>query len=163
MSKASMDSEQFWQLIEDAWAAAGGYKRERKLLAKGKLSEEKAFDLQDALDEVIAALSGKLKKLSKDDLLAFDRILEKKLYDIDREEIQAVTDGSDDGFLYARGFIVAMGKEFYEAVNADPSKALTDFECEEMCYLSFHIFKRLYGDMPKSGISRESGFNKAGW
>jgi hypothetical protein len=34
-------------------------------------------------------------------------VLERTLYDIDRADIQAVTDGSDDGFLYARGFVVA--------------------------------------------------------
>jgi hypothetical protein len=161
--QTKMDDAMYWQLIDASWKAAGGYTRERKSLAQGKLSEEKAYDLQDALDEVIPALSEKLERLTKEDLLAFDRILEKKLYDIDREEIQAETDGSDDGFLYARGFIVAMGKEYYEAVYADPSKALMDFECEEMCYLSFHIYEEKFGEMPDSGISRESGTNDSGW
>ncbi len=163
MSKASMDEEEFWKLIEAAWKASGGYTRQRKLLAQGKLAEEKAFDLQDALDDVVAALTKTLERLTQDDLLAFDRILEKKLYDIDRAEIQAVTDGSDDGFLYARGFIVAMGREVYEAVNADPAKALTDFECEEMCYLSVHLYEEKFGEMPASGISRESASNASGW
>ena len=158
-----MDEAQFWQLIEDGWKSAGGFTKERKKLAQGKLPEEKAYELEAALDEVIPALSEQLKRLTKEDLLAFDRILEKKLYDIDREEIQAVTDGSDDGFLYARGFIVAMGREYYEAVNADPSKALMDFECEEMCYLSFHIYEEKFGEMSDSGISRESGSNDSGW
>jgi hypothetical protein len=158
-----MDSERFWNMIEDAWNATGGYQHERNLLAAGKLSEKKAYKLQKALDEVIPSLEAVLKDLSQEDLLAFDHILEQKLYDIDREEIHAVTDGSDDGFLYARGFIVAMGKGFYEAVDADFSKALTDFECEEMCYLSFHIYAERFGEIPASEVSRESGSNRDGW
>jgi hypothetical protein len=159
-----MDSDGFWNMIESAWNVAGGHQRERSLLAAGELSEEKAYELEKALDEVIPSLRTDLENLSQEDLLAFDRILEKKLYDIDREEVQAVTDGSDDGFLYARGFIVALGKDFYEAVHTDPSKALTDFECEEMCYLSFHIYEEKFGEMPPaSGISRESCSNQSGW
>jgi|ERR1051325_4416817 hypothetical protein len=159
-----MDSERFWQMIEDAWSAAGGRKKERSRLAAGKLSEDKAYELEEALDDMLPSLQEALNRLSQEELFAFDRILERKLYDIDREEIQAITDGSDDGFLYARGFIVAMGKEFYEAVNADPAKALTDFECEEMCYLSFHIYEEKFGEMPSdSGISRESCSNHADW
>lgn len=159
-----MDSQRFWKMIEDAWNAAGDHRSERKLLAAGELSEEQAYELQEALDEVIPSLKIALDKLSQEELLAFDRILEKKLYNIDREEVHEVTDGSDDGFLYARGFIVAMGKGFYEAVNKDPSKALTDFECEEMCYLSFHLYTKKFGEMPNvSEISRESGSNQSGW
>jgi hypothetical protein len=159
-----MDSERFWSLIETAWKVAGGHHKERNLLAAGKLSEEAAYQLEEALDDVIPSLREALKALSKEDLLAFDCILEKKLYDLDRKEVQAVTDGSDDGFLYARGFIVALGQSFYEAVLADPAKALTDFECEEMCYLSFHIYEEKFGEMPRvSAISRESGSNHSGW
>ena len=79
---------------------------------------------------MVAALRTQLDRLSAADLLAFDRILERKQYDIDRQEVQEHTDGSDDGFLYARGFIVAAGRGYYDAVNADPSVALTDLECE---------------------------------
>jgi hypothetical protein len=40
---------------------------------------------------------------------------------------------------------------------------LTDLECEEMCYLPFHIHEEKFGAVPQSGISRESCSNKAGW
>jgi hypothetical protein len=58
----------------------------------------------------LGALSGQCRELPGSDLASLDRVLERKLYDIDRADIQAVTDGSDGGFLYARGFIVAMGR-----------------------------------------------------
>jgi hypothetical protein len=158
-----MDTKQFWNTIETAWDAAGGYKEERCLLAQGKLDEDGALDLQDALYDVLPALENELNRLSKEQLFKFDRIIERKLYDIDRAEIQEKTDGSDDGFLYARGFIVAMGEAYYNAVNKDPNKAVTDFECEEICYLSFHLYENKFGDMPESEISRESCTNPQGW
>lgn len=39
-----------------------------------------------------------LEKLKKADLLEFDRILERKLYEFDRADVHEHTDG-DDGFL----------------------------------------------------------------
>ena len=158
-----MDEKLFWAMIETAWQAVGGKVKVRQKLAARKLSEGKAEDLLESLDEVIPALRGQLELLTATDLLAFDRILERKLYDIDRAEIQEQTDGSDDGFLYARGFIVAAGKEYYDAVSGKPSVALMDLECEDMCYLSQHIYEEKFGDMPESDISRESCTNKGGW
>jgi hypothetical protein len=162
-----MDEKQFWELIERAWQAVGGYEKQRSKLAAGNLSYEKAEELveelSEALDQVIPTIKAELEQLAAEKLLAFDRILERKLYDIDRAEIQEATDGSDDGFLYARGFIVAIGQAYYDAVNADPTKALLDIECEEMCYLSFHLYEKRYGAMPSSEISRESFSNQQGW
>ena len=160
-----MDEARFWRMIEAAWEAVGGKVKARQRLAAGKLSDEKAEELMEALEEVIPALRESLEQLSAPELLAFDQILERKLYDIDRSEIQEHTDGSDDGFLYARGFIVAAGREYYDAVNATPSAAMMDLECEEMCYLSAHVHQEKFGEMPatSSGISRESCSNSAGW
>jgi hypothetical protein len=158
-----MDESRFWSMIEAAWRTVGGKSKPRQRLAQGRLSEDRAFALQEELEEVIPALREQLATLSADDLLAFDRILERKLYDIDRADIQERTDGSDDGFLYCRGFIVAMGREFYEAVRANPAVAVTDAECEEMCYLSWHLYREKFGDVPPSGISRETQSNSAGW
>lgn len=150
-------------MIESAWQSVGGKAMQRKKLAQGKLSEEAADVLSESLDEVIASLHESLEELSADDLLEFDRILERKLYDIDRAEIQKQTDGSDDGFLCARGFIVIAGQDYYDAVNKNPKIAMMDLECEEMCYISWNIHNENFGEMPKSEISRESGSNKAGW
>jgi hypothetical protein len=158
-----MDDDRFWSLIESAWKKVGGKTKLREKLAEGKLSDEKAEELQETVQEVMPALQEMLGQLSADDLLAFDRILEQKLYDIDRAEVQEQTDGSDDGFLYARGFIVAAGKGYYDAVNANPKIAMIDLECEDMCYISWHLYNEKFGEMPTSKISRESCSNKAGW
>jgi hypothetical protein len=158
-----MDESRFWSLIESAWQAVGGKNRVRLKLAEGKLSEDKAETLMESLEEVIPELQAQLEQLSAEELLLFDRILERKLFDLDRAGIHEHTDGSDDGFLYARGFIVAAGKGYYDAVNANPATAMMDLECEEMCYLPWHLYREKFGEMPASGISRESCSNKAGW
>jgi hypothetical protein len=158
-----MDEIGFWNAIEAAWKRAGGKLKARQKLAAGKLSQEKAEELLESLDEFTAALRDQLQLLSAADLLAFDRILVQKLYDIDRSDIQEHTDGSDDGFLYARGFIVAAGKEYYDAVNAEPSVALSGLDCEDICYMSLHLYEEKFGEIPDSVISRESCSNKSGW
>jgi hypothetical protein len=159
-----VDENRFWAMIEAAWGAAGGKAKPRQRLAEGKLSAGRAYALQEVLEEEVApALREQLDALPADQLLAFDRILERKLYDLDRADIHERTDGSDDGFLYCRGFIVGMGRAYYEAVRADPDRAVVDAECEQMCYLSWHLYREKFGVVPPSGISRESFGNPAGW
>ena len=158
-----MNEKRFWSLIEAAWQSVGGKAKDRQKLAEGKLSEGKAEALMETLGEVVSALTDLLGKLTAPELMEFDRILERKLHAIDRAEIQEHTDGSDDGFLYARGFIVAAGHGYYEAVHTDPAIAMMDLECEEMCYLSSHLYRDKFGEMPASGISRESCSNKEAW
>jgi hypothetical protein len=159
-----MDDQRFWAMIETAWNSVGGSAVTRKRLVEGDLDEETAQQLANqSWAQVVPSLRSVLEALPKDELLQFDRILERKLYEIDRSEIQEHTDGSDDGFLYCRGFIVVAGQGYYNAVNGTPARAMTDLECEEMCYLSARIYEEKFGEMPDSGISRESASNPAGW
>lgn len=158
-----MNEDQFWQSIETAWSQAGGFSEHRASLATSLSEEVDAQQLDEPLFRVIDFLRRYLQELPQADLLEYDRILERKLYEIDRSEIQQFTDGSDDGFLYARGFIVAVGRRYYEAVNQDPSKAIMDVECEDMCYLPYHVYLERFGEMPESGLSRESASNPEGW
>ncbi len=158
-----MDENRFWSMIEAAWGSIGGASTSRRRLAEGDLCEG-SWALQEALEvEVIPALREQLAALPADELLAFDRILERKLYDIDRADIHEHTHGSHDGFLYCRGFIVAMGREYYEAIRANPDRAIVDAECEAMCYLSWHLYHDRFGEMLPSGISRETRSNSASW
>ena len=156
-----MNEERFWSLIEAAWPKTEQATQIKDLIATGAV--EDSDELQQFLGGVLANLSADLEKLSADELLACDRILERKLYEIDREAIHDYTDGSDDGFLYARGFIIIAGKDYYELVNSDPSKAMMDVWFEDLCYYPWHMYRRKYGEMPRSGLSRETGSNKSGW
>jgi len=164
------EEARFWSLIEDAWAAQSpAINATRLALAKREPGgdDDAGGEIEEALDGVEEGLRAVFENedFPKDELVAMDRVLERKLYEIDRADIQAVTDGSDDGFLYARGFIVALGKAFYDAVRANPAMALCDAECESMCYLPAHIHEERFGDFPDtgSGISRETASNGEGW
>jgi hypothetical protein len=158
-----MDEDRFWSLIESAWGGVEGQAEAREKLAAGTLSEDEADDLADSLAEFIPAVQERLDALPGDELLAFEQILERKLYEIDRADIHEHTDGSDDGFLYARGFIVAAGRGYYEAVSAEPSVAMMDLECEDMCFVARIMYEEKFGEIPPSDISIESCSNKSGW
>ncbi|MFD0201479.1 MULTISPECIES: DUF4240 domain-containing protein [Saccharothrix] len=163
------EEARFWAMLEDAWAGLGpGPNDVRRALAKRDVSLdafEEAAELEEHLDAVLRALARACEALSAEELTALDRVAERKLYEIDRADVQEVTDGSDDGFLYARGFILALGQEFYEAVARDPRVAVVDAECEAFCYFFAHVHEARFGDYPEtgSGISRQSVSNPAGW
>jgi hypothetical protein len=160
---ATMDDARFWSILEDAWAAAPK-EAKRRPTGANEASADALAKVDEALEErVLPALRKALKALPKDELAAFDRSLERKLYELDRADVQRHTDGSDDGFLYARGFIVAMGRSYYDAVLAEPSSAIMDMECESICYLPKQLYEEAHGRLAPSGISRETGSNKAGW
>jgi hypothetical protein len=160
--------DRFWALIESAWQRLGP---EPDVLRRALLDrdpQDEDFELY-AVDGWLAAFLRTLTELSaglsRTELADLDRVLERMLHDIDRVDIHEVTDGSDDGFLYARGFIVALGRDFYEAVRADPAVAVLDADCEEMCYFFAELHAERFGDRPgtDSGISRETGSNQKGW
>ncbi|MEU7612377.1 DUF4240 domain-containing protein [Micromonospora sp. NPDC049204] len=165
------DEARLWALIEAAWAELGA---EPLALRQALIERDPADDDGDdgtsyAIDAWLDAFLDRLRQLTVgltgQELTDLDRVVERKLYDIDREDIHEVTDGSDDGFLYARGFIVALGQAYYEAVRANPAMALLDADCEGMCYLFAHLHDDRFGSRPEtgSGITRESFGNRAGW
>ena len=161
------DEARLWALVEAAWTQCGAEANRvrRALAARAPEPVTDTSAVDGALPVFLGALADRCRALPGGELTSLDRVLERKLYDIDRADIQAVTDGSDDGFLYARGFIVAMGRDFYDAVARDPQVAVLDAECEEMCYFFAHLYRGRFGEFPQtgSGISRESCSNAAGW
>ena len=159
MPDAPHVSSVLWPTLEAAWTEAAPELAD----ARRAVTEDDVERLTEGAQRMLGALRGILDGVDESTLLAFDHELERALYQIDRAEIQAATDGSDDGFLYARGFIVAMGEAHFRAVDADPSCAVLDAELEELCYLSYHLYADKFGEAPASTISRETGSNAAGW
>lgn len=163
------EEARFWSLLEDAWSTQGkeANAARRALATRDPEEDADTAPVEEALDGMIESLRAAFAfaDFPREELLAMDRVLERKLYQIDRKDVHEVTDGSDDGFLYARGFIVAMGKAFYDAVDANPQLAVLDAECEVMCYLPAHVHNDRFGDFPETGsnISRESSSNGPGW
>ncbi|GAA4521164.1 hypothetical protein GCM10023191_099130 [Actinoallomurus oryzae] len=164
------EQARLWDLIEAAWAPLEEeVNRARRALASRVPDEDGDAALitviDEALDDFLRNLTERSRELPAAELTALDRVLERRLHDIDRADVHAVTDGSDDGFLYARGFIVALGPDYYAAVAGDPSMAVLDAECETMCYFFAHLHHERFGHFPQtgSGITRESCSNPAGW
>ncbi|WP_030334261.1 DUF4240 domain-containing protein [Micromonospora parva] len=167
------DEARLWALIEAAWAELGAepLALRQALIHRDPADDDDgdgdgpAYAIDAWLDAFLDRLGHLTAELTGQELTDLDRVVERKLHDIDREDIHEVTDGSDDGFLYARGFIVALGRAYYEAVRANPAMALPDADCEGMCYLFAHLHNDRFGSWPEtgSGISRESFGNRAGW
>ncbi len=165
--------EGFWGLVEAAWAPLGEDvdQARRALIRRTPGPDEDLHGdlpltvVEAALGEFLGNLGSVSEGLTADELTDLDRVMERKLYDIDRADVHAVTGGSDDGFLYARGFIVALGRDFYAAVAEDPKKAVPDGECARMGYFFAHLHTERFGAFPDtgSGISRESFSNPVGW
>jgi hypothetical protein len=152
------DEARFSARVEAAWAQCSveANRARRALAARAPGPDTDLSAVGGALPVFLGTLADQCRELPGGELTSLDRVLERKLYDIDRADIQAVTDGSEDGFLYARGFIVAMGRDFYDAVTGDPQMAVMDAECEEMCYFFAHLYRERFGEFPEtgSGISR---------
>lgn len=160
-----MTTASFWELIEEAWQEHPALLKKRD--AAVAAGNEKALTaLADAIeDSVIEGFENRLYDLERDELISFIHILEERLYHIDRSEIQEATDGSDDGFLYARCYIVAMGEAYYNAVDKDPSKAAMDAEAEGFGFTAYSVYADRYDEQfPRNSKHNiESGSNKAGW
>jgi hypothetical protein len=156
-----MDEARFWALIAGAWPTTEQAIALRQMTFTGQLDDSE--DLYQVQKQMLDNLTDALNHLNGDELLTFDRILERKLYALDRADIHEHTDGSDDGFLYCRGFIVSMGQEYYDLVTVEPSRALMDIEFEELCYHPHWLYEEKYGPLPPSDISRETGSNPRGW
>ena len=164
---APADEARLWALIEAAWAPLGpGVRQARQeLVTRHPGSPADISVLKGVLPTFLDILAGCSCGLPADELTRLDRVVERKLWELDRADVHAVTGGSNDGFLYSRGFVVAMGREFCDAVTGDPEMGVRYAECEEMCYFFAHLCDDQFGEFPDtgSGISRESRSNLVAW
>ena len=142
-----MDESVFWKLIAE--------------IDREALRED---DEETAVEPLVAALA----KTSEAEIKAFEDILAQRLYDLDGP---AWADGdsgqSGDGFLYVRCYVVAMGKKFYDSVQADPKKTPKDAWCESLLAITRQAWAALGNDEDawdyQSPVNYETGSNKANW
>ena len=128
-----------------------------------------AGDEDGALQPLIQALVAKNERELQD----FGEILSQRLYALDGEEFakHAGQSGkSGDGFLYARCYVVAKGKENYESVLADPRimpKSIDQW-CESLLYVNQKAWAESTGNSAEdwgflSSVSYETGSNAKRW
>lgn len=147
-----MTDPKFWQLITLIDVSALDHNRE---------------------DEAIEPLEAALGLKAESELFAFEEVLSQKLYSIDGEEFAdnaGDSGGSDDGFLYARCYVVAKGREFYEAVKSDPRRMPKSIEqwCEALLYSHRAAWAEQTGNDQsawpyEATVSYESGSNADLW
>ena len=124
-------------------------------------------------DEAVEPLREALAGKTESELFDFEELLSQKLHAIDGEvfaEQAGDAGGSDDGFLYARCYVVAKGRAFYEAVLSDPTRMPKSIEqwCESLLYQHHEAWAELTGndesDWPfQASVSYESGSNRDLW
>lgn len=160
-----MTEQNFWEIIEKSWADSPTLDKQRSKALKSndeEILEELSGELEDT---ILENYNKRLLSLDKDELTKFIHILEERLYNIDREEIQEHTDGSDDGFLYCRCFIVGMGQQYYNMIDNDPSKATMDLEAESFGFSAYKQYEEKFGEEFNRYLihSIESCSNEKGW
>lgn len=168
-----LDEEKFWDLIEDAWVLhEKGNMIRLSIIKRGSKEQELKKAGQILNEKVIPSLLEILESLSKSDLAEFNKILIIKLYDIDRLDVHKYIGGSDDGFLYNRGFVIGMGEDFYYKIYSDPIKATNDnfswdfagLSAYDLCFMARNLYRELYDEEPpETGVSMESYSNKTAW
>jgi hypothetical protein len=160
-----MTLEQFWELIDLAWKDSPDQDEIRKQALKTN-DPELLQEAGSALWEpIMTNYKHRLQQLDKGELTSFIHILEERLYHIDRQDIHKYTDGSDDGFLYCRCFIVGMGREYYTMVDSNPSKATMDIEAELWGFSAYEVYEEKFDEEFErySVHSIESCSNVKGW
>ncbi len=160
-----MTEQNFWAIIESSWADSPKLDKRRANALKTN-DEELLTELSDELrDTILENYKNRLAELDKYNLTDFIHRLEEKLYRIDRQEVHEYTDGSDDGFLYCRCFIVGMGQQYYEMIDKDPSRATMDLEAELFGFLAYEVYQEQFGEDFKRNtvFCIESGSNAEGW
>ncbi|WP_425628802.1 DUF4240 domain-containing protein [Cellulophaga lytica] len=158
-----MEEEQFWKIIEQSWEDSPQIKKLRDEAKDNEASlEQLSYKLEEDITENYIK---RLSKLGKDELTEFIHFLEERIYHIDRKEIHTYTDGSDDGFLYCRCFILGMGKDYYNSIDNNPSKAKFDLEAEGFGFSAYQVYEELFNEEfdRYSSHSMESCSNSNGW
>lgn len=146
----AMPLDEFWSLME---------KVDRQALGMGEGFERQA----------LAPLALALSSRSKEDLEAFEERMAQILYALDGKRFvdAAGMNGSSDSFLYARAYVVAMGRKYYESVLRDPSLMPKSIEqwCEPLLYAARDSWKKSTGHELNyvPSVSFESGSNKSQW
>ena len=164
-----MNEDFFWVLIEQAWLksptindrrlTAIQSNRSKQLQALGDFGRAYTMTIVENLEEILAMFG-------KDELTAFIQVFEQKLFNLDRKDLsKAMGNPSGDGFLYARCFVVGLGREYYERIYAHPEKARDLTSAEMFGFVGYKV----YGEKFREEFARnqfhciESYSNKEAW
>jgi hypothetical protein len=147
----------------------------RRPVPGSSMTEDQFWSLIAAIDPdrgdakpTVEPLISNLSRLEGENICEFAEILAEKLYRLDEERFAAHAGdagGSDDGFLYARCYVVAKGKEYYDKVSQKPKEFPKDCELEWLLSAASEAYFLKTGDDldHTTHYSFETGSNPAGW
>lgn len=170
----AISNRAFWDSIDEAWSAAAIPADQLASVSAARAALCARSDAEDARyaaavtvgkgeDAFLAALRTILDTYTQDQLAAWDEHCAQALYALDREDVHEALDGSDDGFLYARGFVLIVGQTYFDLVLKQPDVYGVDAECESVTYIACHLSDKKFGEWPKASVSRETCSNREGW
>jgi hypothetical protein len=136
-----MTESLFWEIIESAWQKSSLIEKRRVKALRNNDPELLAGLSEDLFGAVLNNYNKRIVLLDKAGLAAFIHLFEEKLYDLDRAEIHEFAEGSDEDFLYARCFMVAMGEAYYNKIDRDPSMAMPGLEAETFGFSAYDVYK----------------------
>ena len=160
-----MTLDQFWNIIELVWKDSPDIDKLRQKTLRSN-NYEQLSELSEELDgEILENYRERLTQLDKIEFTSFIQHFEERIYHIDREEIHEYTDGSDDGFLYCRIFIVGMGRQYYNMIDDDPARASIDMEAEAFGFAMYSVYEKEFGEafVRYQHHTMESCSNPEGW
>lgn len=147
-----MDVNEFWKVIS--------------LIDQYALEDS---DDEEAVEPLISLLSTK----SEDEISQFQEHLSQVLFALDGQrwmDQSGDSSGSGDGFLYARCYVVAKGKEHYETVLSNPSvmPKSADQWAESLLYVAGQAWAEITGNDEEdfdreTTVSYESFSNETQW
>lgn len=143
----AMDTDQYWQLVDDARTRARG--------SRGPDAPLDAEDVAEALKDLLVAQGAEVT-LAAD--AAYDQVVASAYGNRLWGAAYVIGGGcSDDGFDYFLGWLVAQGRAVFEAAVADPDSLAdvvdedTVAECEDMLAAAWDAYEELTGDEPPTG------------
>jgi hypothetical protein len=159
---ACFDVDQSPEVVRSSWSPRG---------RKGRsLTEDGFWMLMEAAKPVngVAKLVQLLSGMEIPSIVEFGEWLAYKMYCLDGEKYASnagPAGSSDDGFLYARCYVVACGKKVYDDIRKNPRKFPRDADCEDLLEAVPRAYKMKTGrelDL-QFAYDYETGSNDRGW
>lgn len=141
-----MTAEKFWSIIDATWSKVPSLDIIKAITVKTN-DQELLPELSNAMEvQLLPHFKKVLSKMDKATLTNFILFQEKKLYQLDRQEVHQYTDGSDDGFLNSRCFILGMGEAYYNMIDKNPKKATMDLEAAGFGLAAYQVYEEKFGE-----------------
>lgn len=140
----SMDTDAYWQLIDEA-----------RTTARGRRRPDAPLDAEDVAEALTGLLVERGTEATLEADAAYDRVVAAAYGNRLWGAAYLIGGGcSDDGFDYFLGWLVAQGREVFERAVADPDSLAdvvdenTTAECEDMLAAAWDAYEQLTGEDP---------------